>query len=54
MGSGGGGSYLVFALVGPDVVKTRGREERRRMSEEFTAAAYWEKHLQSMYTSQQV
>ncbi len=38
-------SYLVLAVVGPDVIKTRGREERRRMSEEFTAAAYWEKHL---------
>ena len=38
-------SYLVLAVVGPDVIEARGREERRRMSEEFTAAAYWEKHL---------
>lgn len=45
-------SYLVLAVVGPDVVKTRGREERGRMSEEFTAAAYWEKHLQTTYTNQ--
>lgn len=46
--------YLVFAVVGPDVVKTRGREERRGMSEEFTAAAYREEHLQSMDTNQQL
>lgn len=38
-------SYLVLAVVGPDVIEARGREERRGMSEEFTAAAYWEKHL---------
>lgn len=44
-----GGDHLVLAVVGPDVVKTRGRKERRRMSEEFTAAAYWEKHLQTRY-----
>lgn len=37
--------HLVLAVIGPDVVETRGREERRRVSEEFTAAAYWEKHL---------
>lgn len=50
----GGVAYLVFAVVGPDVVKTRGREERRRMSEEFTAAADGEKHLQSKYTNRQL
>lgn len=43
--------HLVLAVVGPDVVKTRGRKERRRMSEEFTAAAYWEKHLQTTYVN---
>lgn len=32
-------------MIGPDVIETRGGEERRRMSEEFIAAAYWEKHL---------
>lgn len=42
-------SYLVLAVVGPDVIETRGREERRRMSEEFIAAAYWEKHLQTTH-----
>lgn len=43
-------SYLVLAVVGPDVIETRGREERRRMSEEFIAAAYREKHLQTTRT----
>lgn len=43
-------SYLVLAVVGPNVIETRGREERRRMSEDFTAVSYWEKHLQTTYT----
>jgi len=34
-------------VIGSDVVETRGREERRRMSEKFAAAADWEKHLHS-------
>lgn len=45
-------SYLVLAVVGPDVIEARGREERRGMSEEFTAAAYWEKHLHTHTHSQ--
>lgn len=45
-----GASYLVFAVVGPDVVQTRGREKRRRMGEEFTAVAYREEHLRTTHT----
>lgn len=42
-----GASYLVLAVVWPDVIQTRGREKRRGMSEELTAVAYWEKHLRT-------
>lgn len=42
-----GASYLVLAVVGPDVIQMRGREKRRGMSEEFTAVAYGEKHLRT-------
>lgn len=45
-----GASHLVFAVVGPDVVQTRGREKRRRMGEEFTAVAYREEHLRTTHT----
>lgn len=38
-------SYLVLVVVRPDIIETGGGEQRRRMSEEFTAAAYREKHL---------
>lgn len=44
-------TYLVFVMVGPDVVKARGREERRGMSEELAAAAYWEEHLCNTFTN---
>lgn len=44
-------SYLVLAVVGPDVIQTRGREKRRGMSEEFTAVADGEKHLRDTYKS---
>lgn len=45
-----GASHLVFAVVGPDVVQTRGREKRRRMGEEFAAVAYREEHLRTTHT----
>lgn len=43
-------THLVLAVVGPDVIETRGREEWRRMTEELTAAAYGEKHLHTYST----
>lgn len=46
-GASTGASYLVLAVVGPDVIQTRGREKRRGMSEEFTAVADGEKHLRT-------
>lgn len=46
-GLSAGASYLVLAVVGPDVVQTRGGEERRGVGEEFAAVADWEEHLRA-------
>lgn len=39
-------SHLVFVLEGPYVIETRGREERRGVTEQLTAGPYRKKHLQ--------